>query len=190
MRITTGRFAGRRIRLPKGPEIRPTLDYVKQALFNLIGEKVREASVLDLFCGTGALGLEALSRGAAHVTFVDRSSFCVHAVEASLEELRCAAADPASCAIVRREAFTALRHLDREGASFDLILLDPPYGRELARKSLNAISQYAIVADAGWVAVEHEKRDLLPPECDGQTRLVRQRSERYGDTLLTFYVKQ
>ena len=158
-------------------------------MFNLLGNRVVGARVLDLFSGTGALGIEALSRGAAHVTFVDRSFFCIRAIEANLESLR---VEPAAFTLLRSEALTALRHLGRGGeASFDLVLVDPPYGRELARKSLIACTQYAIVAESGLLVAEHEKRDTLPARREGKEgHLVLQRSERYGDTALTIYTKQ
>ncbi len=206
MRITTGQFAGRTIQLPKGPEIRPTLDHVRQAMFNLIGGRVQGARVLDLFSGTGALGIEALSRGAAHVTFVDRSLFCVRAIEENLKNLGLGSGTSSVFTLVRSEVLTAIRHLGRDEESFDLILLDPPYGRELARKSLIASLQCAIVSQTGLVVIEHEKRDELPARllCGGPARLAcggppneekegwwqMCRSERYGDTKLTFYIKQ
>ena len=87
MRLTGGRLAGRVIQIPKGPRIRPTQDQIRQALFNLLGESVEGARVLDLFAGSGALGIEALSRGAAQVTFVDESRFCARAIEANLRSL-------------------------------------------------------------------------------------------------------
>ena len=185
MRIAGGTYSGRLIQAPKGPGIRPTLDQVRQALFNLLGERVAGAKVLDLFSGSGALGIEALSRGAAHVTFVDRSGFCVRAIA---ENLKSIGVEPSRCQVIRSEAVAAIRRL--EGRSFDGVLLDPPYGADLAIKSLNALSRYAIVASSGWVVAEHDKRDSLPPLTEGkEARLVLQRQERYGDTVLSIYEK-
>ena len=191
MRVTGGQFTGRHLQMPKGPEIRPTLDQVRQALFNLLGNRVVGAKVLDLFSGTGALGIEALSRGAAHVTFVDRSFFCVQAIEANLGTLSLATASPPPFDIIRAEALTALRRLRREGAMVDLVFLDPPYGHHLARKSLNALGEYVIVSTAGLVVAEHDKRDPLPQQVKSEKCLfVLQRQERYGDTALTIYERQ
>lgn len=185
MRITAGEFAGRVIQAPKGPLIRPTLDHVRQALFNLLGTHVQGARVLDLFSGSGALGIEALSRGAAEVTFVDRSFFCIQAIEANLQTLSVA---PSRFNLIRAQALTAIRRLAREEATFDLALLDPPYGHGLVRKSLNALLQYAILSAAGLVVAEHDKRDSLPPQLEGKNgRLILKRRQRYGDTVLTFY---
>jgi 16S rRNA (guanine(966)-N(2))-methyltransferase RsmD len=185
MRITAGEFAGRVIQAPKGPPIRPTSDQVRQALFNLLGGQVQGARVLDLFSGSGALGIEALSRQAAEVTFVDRSFFCVQAIEANLQALSVATS---RCSVIRAEMLTAIRRLAREEACFDLVLLDPPYGHGLARKSLNALLQYAILSPAGLVVAEHDKRDSLPDQIEGKSgRLILKRRQRYGDTVLTFY---
>ncbi len=189
MRITGGQFAGRRLDMPKGPEIRPTLDHVRQALFNLIGSKVSGARALDLFSGTGAFGMEALSRGAAEATFVDRSFFCTQTIKANLERLGIPTAGPSPASILRTDASTVIRRFEREGSLFDLVFLDPPYGRELARKSLIALADHAIVPTHGLVIAEHDKRDALPPEIEGtKAKLVMSRRERYGDTVLTFYL--
>ncbi len=190
MRITGGRFGGRHLQMPKGPAIRPTLDHVRQAIFNLLGERVKGARVLDLFSGTGALGNEALSRGASHVTFVERSFFCVQAVEENLKALSFEK-EPPRTAIIRAEAVTGIRKLFREEALFDLVFLDPPYGHRWVRISLNALTQYAIVSPLGLVVAEQDKRDPLPPSVEGkEVRLVLGRHQRYGDTVLAFYERQ
>ena len=221
MRITGGVWGGRHLQLPKGPRIRPTQDQVRQALFNLLGEAVRGARVLDLFCGSGALGLEALSRRASHATFVDRSPFCIDAVRVNLDRLDIAAAGHRACrlgtlsavrprsaagavaeaspqappvasaGILQSDAVSAIRKLDRLGQRFDLVFLDPPYAGGLARKALITLSRYVIVSAAGWVIVEHDKRDPLPEEWVAEgSRLVSQRIEQYGDTALALYRRQ
>lgn len=191
MRITGGEFSGLKLDAPKGPGIRPTLDHVRQALFNLLGPRVVGARVLDLFSGTGALGIEALSRGAAQVTLVDRSYFCIQAIEANLATLPASQRNPLPYSVLRAEAETAIRRFHREGALFDVVLLDPPYGKHLARKTLSALVHYAIVQKLGCVVAEHDKRDPLPELVTGkEAGFVRQRFERYGDTALTFYLHQ
>jgi 16S rRNA (guanine966-N2)-methyltransferase len=195
MRITAGEYAGRIIALPKGPHIRPTQDQVRQALFNLIGERVQGARMLDLFAGSGALGIEALSRGAAHATFVDRSGFCVAAIEANLKKLTSVPGTERAIGtwyrvstLLKTDVLSAIRKLAVRGQTFDLVLLDPPYGEDLARKTLIVLCQGAIVSQSGWVVVESAKRDPLPPAFEESgSRLVMQRVETYGDTALTFY---
>ena len=190
MRVTGGCLAGRGLKMPKGARIRPSQDRVRAALFNLLGEKIIGARVLDLFSGSGALGIEAFSRGAGHVTFVEQSGFCVEAIRRNLEALDLSR-DPSKYSLRRGDAVTAVRQMARRGAQFDLVLLDPPYDGELARISLIAIGRYAIVSRTGWVVVEHGKREILPAEISEQgNRLVSQRVERYGDTALTLYQRQ
>ncbi len=195
MRITAGKYSSRHIKDPKGPVIRTTLDHVRQALFNLLGERVIGVKVLDLFSGSGALGIEALSRGASHVTFVDRSLFCIRAIEANLESLSLTTLDPAPFALVRGEAVSVIKRLARSEETFDLVIMDPPYGRGLARKSLIALGRCAIVSPAGLVVVEHDRRESLPPEVEVKGegeggKLNLQRLQRYGDTALTIYERQ
>lgn len=214
MRVTGGMLAGRILETPKGPRVRPTQDRVRAALFNILGDRVENARMLDLFAGSGAMGIEAFSRGASHATFVDQSPFCVRAIRENLQ--RFAGEGPrsprgreslsiGSCSekgmsgkrmrgpspafrLLRSDAVSAIRKLAGEGALFDLVILDPPYGQELAKISLIALCRYAIVSLTGWVIAEHDKRDSLPAEIEGERkRLVLQRIERYGDTVLTFF---
>ncbi len=194
MRITGGKFAGRQLIVPKGPRIRPTQDRVRQALFNILGNRVEGAKVLDLFSGSGAMGIEALSRGASHVTFVDCSGFCTRAIETNLQALfgkNKGGQVLQSHLLIRADALMTIQRLAKQGAMFDLVLLDPPYDEDLARKTLMELSRYAIVSETGWVVAEHNKRDPLPENLEGKSnRLVSQRVEIYGDTALSFYQRQ
>ena len=187
MRITAGKFAGRTLEFPKGPRIRPTQDQVRQALFNIIGVKVEQARVLDLFAGSGSLGIEALSRGAAHATFLDRSGFSIGAIETNLERLLGKSAWEYST-FLKSDVLLALPKLAAKAKLFDLVFVDPPYDGDLVKKTLSAISRYAIVSETGWVVAEHAKRDPLPPEFEGPARHLKlQRLETYGDTALALY---
>ncbi len=195
MRISAGKYAGRTVAPPKGPRIRPTQDYVRQALFNILGPRVEGARVLDLFAGSGGLGIEALSRGAAHVTFVDRSGFCVAAIESNLKKITSVPGTERAIGtwyqvstLLKADVLSAIRKLALRRQIFDLILLDPPYSEDLARKTLIALCRGAIVSQSGWVVAESAKRDPLPPAFEESgSRLVMQRIETYGDTALTFY---
>ena len=187
MRVTGGRLAGRTLQIPKGPRIRSTQDQVRQALFNLLGEKVEGARVLDLFCGSGAVGIEALSRGAAHVTLVDRSGFSVAAARKNLEALF-ARETSLPYTLIRSDALSAVGRLEREGERFDLVFLDPPYGEGFPTKILNALGGCAIVSPSGWVVVEQDKRD--PTVEPSNPILSLQRIERYGDTVLIIYRRE
>lgn len=185
MRVTAGLYAGRQLAAPKGPRVRPTQDQVRQALFNILGPRVEGSRWLDLYAGSGAIGIEALSRGAAHATFVDRSVYCIHAVKDNLKALGVPATQTQ---ILKADSAAAIEKLASQGQQFDFVQLDPPYDGDLARKTLSALCRYAIVAGTGWVITEHAKRDPLPPEFEGPARHLKlQRIETYGDTALAFY---
>ena len=170
MRIVAGTHGGRRLLAPKGHDVRPTSDRVREALFSILGDRVTGARVLDLFAGTGALVLEALSRGAATATFVDRD---VAAVRANLAALGLEAA------VIRRDA---IGFLERAGAQFDLVFLDPPY-REAERLAPRlADTLPAVLAPGALVVSESDRRaplDLPPLETLDE--------RRYGDTLIRLH---
>lgn len=178
VRIIGGEHRGRRLApAPKG--VRPTSDRVRESLFARLGD-VSGARVLDLFAGTGAVGLEALSRGAEHVTFVDRSERSLAIVRRNLTEL--GAATRAS--VVRADARGAIRRLATEPA-YDLVFVDPPYASELASEVLTALSASALLGAHGLVVVESAKRHSLPPIAG----LCSEAQHAYGDTVLTWLVR-
>jgi 16S rRNA (guanine(966)-N(2))-methyltransferase RsmD len=178
MRIIAGALKGRRLATPTWAGLRPTSDKLRETLFNVIASRVAGARVLDGFAGTGALGLEALSRGAAHVTFVERDRRAAALLERNIAD--CGVAD--RCAIIRADFADAARRGFGE-AGFDLALLDPPY--DMARhleEMLEAIAP-SLKADA-LIVVEHAHRDDTPPRA---ASLVRVRELRSGDSALAFY---
>lgn len=169
MRIIAGRWRGHSLRAPKGRDTRPTSDRVREAWMSALGAAVQEARVLDLFAGSGALGLEALSRGAEHVVFVERARGAVRCLEANVARL---GAGP-ECTVVHGEAVT---YLDRaEPYAFDIVLADPPYGQGLAGELIERFLQSPFAKEL-WV--EHRRSDNVP-EAEGA------RTRRYGDTVLT-----
>ena len=179
MRIIAGSLKGRRLAPVKGP-IRPTGAKVREAIFNILGEAVKEARVLDLFAGTGALGIEALSRGAQAVVFVEDHPESLKVLRRNLESL-----DLRDRARVLPVAVhQALKKLAVQGADFDLAFLDPPYGGEKAAAALQALAAAEIMAPEAWVVAEHSRRDTLP-EAAGV--LTRRELRRYGDTQVAFY---
>jgi 16S rRNA (guanine966-N2)-methyltransferase len=137
LRIIGGAWRGRKLRFPASAAIRPTPDRVRETLFNWLGSHTQAARCLDLFAGSGALGLEALSRGAAHVTFVEQDEVAARELRARLAEWQ------AGDAVVRR--MDALRYLMGAPAAFDLVFLDPPFASEL-------LSRAAQRLEAGWLA--------------------------------------
>jgi 16S rRNA (guanine966-N2)-methyltransferase len=175
MRIVAGAAKGRRLLAPKGTDVRPTSDRVKEALFSSLQPALLGARVLDLFAGSGALGLEALSRGAASVTFVERSRPARDALRRNIEVV----ALPGTH-VVAGEAATALRG-ELPGAPFDLVLLDPPYHHPKAALAALLDALVTHLAPGARVVLERAARDGTPP---WPADLLPATPRRYGDTAL------
>jgi 16S rRNA (guanine966-N2)-methyltransferase len=185
LRIIAGIARGRRLTTPirtKGrPLIRPTSDRAREALFSIIGSETEGARVLDLFAGTGALGLEAVSRGAAQVVFVDRHRQAVSLIRENIA--LCRFDDQA--VVLERDLLKGLSFLhEQPGPTFSLIFLDPPYGEGLTSRLLAEIAAADCLAAGGLVVAEDAAGESLPEKCGGLV-LIDQR--RYGDTGFWFY---
>src|SRR5262245_33207158 len=178
MRLTGGLDRGRRLIAPRGARTRPTAAKVREAIFNILGPPP-EGSVLDLYAGTGALGLEALSRGAAAVVFVEREHAALAALRRNLREL--GFDDRAT--VVAADVRTALRRLAASGERFSWIFLDPPYAKE-ADGVLAELSGRDLLTPCAVVVLEHDRRHR-PPISAGCLFLTDRR--QYGDTELSFY---
>jgi 16S rRNA (guanine966-N2)-methyltransferase len=187
MRITGGSSGRRQLKVPKGFAVRPTPDLVKQALFNSLGDRVERARVLELFAGSGALGLECLSRGAASVVSVERSQRHAALIR---ENLLAAGLGGASFELRTQDAFPVIHHLAAEGAQFDLILADPPFGEKNVGRRSESLSQRLLdepalprlLAPDGRFVLGHARRDTL--EVPAPWREVK--SLRHGDSVMTF----
>ena len=167
MRIVAGQYGGRRLVLPKNERVRPTADRVREAWMSILGAAVLDAKVLDLFAGSGALGLEALSRGAAHVTFVELHPASLEALERNI-----AALDVADRVSVYRG--DAMRYAERaEERAFDVVLADPPYSIDFAQRLVALFRRHPF---GRILSVEH-RSDLFLNGDD---------TRRYGDTSITF----
>jgi len=180
MRIISGQAKGRRLRAPKGRELRPTADRVKEALFNILPHDLSGQRVLDLFAGTGNLSLEALSRGAEEAVLVDISRDAAQVIEENLRALKFAAKSH----VLTAPVFKSMRMLAREKERFDLIFIDPPYDKELVGETLKTIAAEGLLAESGVAVAEHSVREKVQ-ERYGALLLSDQR--RYGDTILSFY---
>jgi len=174
MRIIAGTHRGHTIYAPKGRDTRPTSDRVRENVFNILGA-VDGAVVLDLYAGSGAMGLEALSRGAARAVFVERDRDAVRAIERNLDKLRL------SATVLRQEAVTALAAEAASGRKYDLVLVDPPY--EMYSDIEPQLARYlpALLADDGVVVVETDAR--LEPSLPFEQRT----SRKYGAARITVY---
>ncbi|MBK5253543.1 MAG: 16S rRNA (guanine(966)-N(2))-methyltransferase RsmD [Peptostreptococcaceae bacterium] len=170
MKITTGGFKYRNLTTPKGYDVRPTSEKVREAIFSMIGVTIGGANVLDLFAGTGSLGLEALSRGADKCTFNDNSAKSLQALNENIEN--CKAEELST---VFRGDFK--RTLDRMTEPFDIIFLDPPYKAGFYDDAFVLISQNNLLKEDGLLIVEHNKRDGFDDEKSG---FIKIKEKRYG----------
>lgn len=176
MKITTGKFGGRKLLDNPYEHIRPTADVVKQSIFNRLMNITPNSIVLDLFCGTGALGIEALSRGAKDVIFVDKDLRSVKLTENNLKNLGIKAK------VINADFNVALKSL--KGKKFDLILLDPPYMSGVYNKALSLIAEYELLAEEGVIVCEHEKSvkiDYMPFELEAE--------KKYGIKIVSYLTK-
>jgi 16S rRNA (guanine966-N2)-methyltransferase len=182
MRIIAGELKGRRLRTPTWEGLRPTSDKLRETLFNIIAGQVAGARVLDLYAGTGAIGIEALSRGAAHVTFVEDDVRAIRLIEQNLRQ----SGIPERYAIIRFRLGTRqnrndlMRLLQRR--AFDLVLLDPPYD-ESDLASAVALAE-PLLAPGGLLVLEHARRRTAPHAAGA---IVRTRTVKSGDSALSFY---
>jgi 16S rRNA (guanine966-N2)-methyltransferase len=179
MRIIAGEFKGRRLAAVKG-SIRPTSDKVREAIFSILGPKVLGARVLDLFAGTGALTLEALSRGAAAAVLVEEHAAALRVLRQNLDTLGI----HERVRVLALPVSSAIRKLAARETQFSLIFLDPPYGQGLALKTLEALEDSRLLQPAARIVAEHSHREALPEQVG---RLTLQQSRRYGDTRVAFY---
>ena len=175
MRVIAGTYGGRALKAPKGENTRPTSDRVREALFSILGARTEGARVLDLFAGSGALGLEALSRGARSVTFVDDARPAIQAIRSNLQTLQAAAQ------VRQTEALRFLNAASNGGAQYDLVFLDPPYrhAERLARPLSEALP--AVLAPGAVAVAESDRRAPLALD------LPLHDERRYGDTLIRIY---
>jgi len=184
MRILSGSLKGRNFYMPHG--IRPTSDIIRKSLFDTLGQDLDGVSFLDLFAGSGAVGLEALSRGAKDVFWVEKDYKRARLIEENLMSL----ASPASerkgsyLDVICSDAFAAIKTFAREKRRFDVVFIDPPYSRELAKKALKTLCGYDILQPNSIVVFQHEKREVLP-DCEGPLSLFKRR--KYGASFLTIY---
>lgn len=177
MRVIAGKAKGVSLKTPEGMLTRPTADRVKEALFSILQFDLLGMEVLDLFGGTGQLGIEALSRGAKSAVFVDHQENACRLIRENLKRTGL------SGEVVRSDYMTYLRRCKRK---FDLILLDPPYAEVFLENAINCITEIDILQSGGIIATERPLGKELPFQYDGY---LRSRDYKYGKTLLTFYRK-
>ncbi len=184
MRIIAGEYRSRKINMPKDAGVRPTKDRIREALFNIMSPVIKDAVVLDLFAGSGAFGLEAISRGAERAVFVDVSAGCIETIKSNISALGIGSQ---KVDVVKGDAMRTLSGLERRGELFDIVLADPPYYEDMVKKCLIKLDAYAILTQNCIVVCEHHRNDALP---EGLKNLTLFRTATYGDIDLSFYKRR
>jgi 16S rRNA (guanine(966)-N(2))-methyltransferase RsmD len=182
LRVISGEARGRQLKAVPGQTTRPTTDKVKEALFSMIGPYFDGDIVLDLFAGTGGLGIEALSRGAGKAVFIDVNPRSIEVIRANLETARLA--DRAE--VYRNDANKAIKLIERKGTKFDLIFLDPPYAMKNCNELLDELESRGLTADGAVAVVEHESGFDYG---DRIGLFERRKLANYGETSISIYHK-
>lgn len=181
MRVISGLRKGHRLNSPKGMDTRPTEDKVKESLFNILGNIDADAMVLDLFGGSGSIGIEFLSRGAKACYFVDISSKSIAAIKENLIHTKLTE----SATVIKSDALRAIKHFNSKELKFDYIYLDPPFRhKELLYGVLKSIDEHKTLADNGLLIIEHEKELILE---DKILKFMKNDERRYGNKTMTFF---
>ena len=184
MKIIGGQFKGKNFYMPAG--IRPTQNRTRKALFDILGQDLTGVHFLDLFAGSGAMGLEAFSRGAHKVICVEKEQKIAYIIEKNITLFNIKAYDnnDMPLEVIHNDAFLAIKLLARQNKRFDYIFLDPPYGRELVKKSLKTLDTYDILQPNCMVIIQHDVKEILP-ESLGRFLLFRKR--KYGSSFISFF---
>ncbi|GEB76455.1 16S rRNA (guanine(966)-N(2))-methyltransferase RsmD [Sporolactobacillus inulinus] len=183
MRVISGENKGRRLKAVNGRMTRPTTDKVKETIFNMIGPFFDGGAVLDLYGGSGALGIEALSRGARAAVFVDRAGAACQTIRENIALCRCENRSK----VLKLDATRALEQLSNDGMNFDLVFLDPPYAKQHIRLDIETLIEKDLLADHAVVVAEHETGVELPESF--HERLNREKYRTYqGQTAVSIYI--
>ncbi|MBI4482635.1 MAG: 16S rRNA (guanine(966)-N(2))-methyltransferase RsmD [Acidobacteria bacterium] len=180
MRVIGGKYKGRHLSTIKDLGIRPTGDRLKASLFDILGDSVRGKAILDLYAGTGAIGIEGLSRGASRAVFVERERRGLQVLRGNLE--RCGIRE--EYRVMGADVDRALKKLQRQGERFDLIFFDPPYECQATERVLRWIQRSDVLVRGGIAIAQHPRRDPVPDAVDD---LVRVRTSCQGSNCVSFY---
>lgn len=180
LRVISGEAKGHKLKTLKSNLTRPTSDKAKGSIFNIIAAIIFDTDVLDLFAGTGNLGIEALSRGSRSAVFVDRSHECFQIIKENLIHTKLFG----KAEVMVTDVSSALTKLSQKGDKFDIIFLDPPYGKGLVEETLKCIACNDVMKTDAIIVAEHDVNDIVP-ESAGNLKNFRQ--QKYGDTVISFY---
>lgn len=184
MKIIGGYLKNRNFYMPA--DIRPTQNVVRKAVFDILGQDMSGLSLIDIFAGSGAVGFEALSRGAAKVTLVERNPKSLEVIRENRRIFEPILKDhpDQTLDVIEADAFAAIKELSRRGRTFDIVFVDPPYGAGLAKKSLKTLGAYDIFAPASWLVIQCEDDETLPAETG---RFSVYKKKTYGRTQVGIY---
>jgi 16S rRNA (guanine966-N2)-methyltransferase len=180
MRISGGRLSSRRLKAGSNKKFRPTSSRVKNSIFNILPQNLAGARVLDLFAGSGSLGIEALSRNAESVVFIDQSRESFRLIKDNLRKVGLIEKG----IVLNKKVSPAIKQLSNEGRRFDLVLMDPPYNKGLADKTLSLLAGSDVLDPESMVVVEHAKREGIEKK---YSDLVMKDQRKYGDTRVSFF---
>lgn len=183
MRVISGTARGKKLKSPEGQDVRPTLDRIKEDMFNIIGPAIRGKKVLDLFAGSGALGIEALSRGAEVCYFVDRDKKSLSLTRQNLASTQLTS----KARLLETDAENAIKKLSSEGLKFDYIFIDPPYNLRIAETTLQKLQKYNIIQEKAFIILETELEEVLPDHIDS---LVKTKDKKYKNTRIVLLTKE
>lgn len=183
-RVISGKYRGAILMAPKGDKTRPTSDKVKEALFSMLQSEIPDSDILDLFAGSGQIGIEAVSRGAQEAVFVEQNAKSLQIIQANITKLHI----EDETEIYRMEISKALRILGDAGKVFDIIFMDPPYSEAAtyALKVMKLVSAYGLLKLDGRMVIEHASDTIIDQNV---TNMTLSRRCKYGSTMLTFYKK-
>lgn len=185
LRIVAGEYRNRKIKVPEGLDVRPTTNQMREAVFNICQHSIEGARFLDIFAGSGAMGFEALSRGAAHATFIDSGKSSIRCITDNVKALSL----EANCSILSGDAVKILQQLERRGEGYSLIYIDPPYESDLYLKLLTLLDEGSLVSPGGRVFIESAFKSKINLPQEGLKSLTFCEKRRYGIAELFEYRK-
>jgi len=180
VRVTGGILRGKKLGPLRGLAIRPTTDYLRESIFNILAGGLEDAVVLDLFAGTGSLGIEALSRGAATAVFVDKAPQAIKALTRNI----CSCSLEEQSTILKRDVLRGLNFLKSIGPAFDLVFIDPPYDKGFVERTMQRLDRAQSTSDKASIIIEHSERETLPEQV---ASFILHDQRHHGKTLVSFY---
>ncbi len=183
MRIIGGQAKGIRLKSLKDNNTRPTSDRVKESIFNILAVKIHDATVLDLFSGTGNLGLESVSRGASRAYLIEHNKMASKIIQENIDKTKF----NNSVELITNDVFKAIKHLRTIGEEFDIIFMDPPYCKGFIIPTIESIFLNKLLKANGTIVVEHDTKDNIPDNIEDFKKF---RQKKYGNTMVSFFDKE